>query len=257
MGFPMVVSVSLRVNGARVWWIPRGIQQTPIYGVGPHLNMSRIWQTPSWSLSTFIQYYLTDLELHHRVYLTITGSDIPFVAHTVNQFVFAPTTIHWTAVLCIPLSNFSIPWHKEWSVHHPAHSPLLLLQILIGQGISMIVALLQDIAFSLEILSFPRKVRSNLLSLALLPKPNILLLLPLLLKSFGFVIFFINWASTFYNPLSFTVTARVLAILPFKKKKGLLDVLPTMIFFMNAPNTLRLIVILFANTFFYTPWMAC
>ncbi|XP_042415495.1 uncharacterized mitochondrial protein AtMg00810-like [Zingiber officinale] len=47
---------------------------------------------------------LSDLNLYRTVvgslvYLTVTRSDIAYAVHVVSQFVTAPTTIHWAAIL--------------------------------------------------------------------------------------------------------------------------------------------------------------
>ncbi|XP_022867077.1 uncharacterized protein LOC111386830 [Olea europaea var. sylvestris] len=49
---------------------------------------------------------LTDPTLYRTivgclVYLTITSPDIAYAVHIVSQFVSAPTTVHWAAVVCI------------------------------------------------------------------------------------------------------------------------------------------------------------
>lgn len=77
----------------------------------------------------------------------------------------------------------------------------------------IITPLIHDIiAFSMANLSFPGKA-SNLLALAVLWRPYIMLLPTLKLKSFGLVIFFTNSAYIPHNPPHFTATSTVLDIL--------------------------------------------
>ena len=82
------------------------------------------------------------------VYLTITRPDISYAVHQVSQYLSAPRSTHYTAVLCILRYLKGTLFH---GLFYSAQSPLVL-RVFSGAGwvgIPLIAGPLQVIAFSL------------------------------------------------------------------------------------------------------------
>jgi hypothetical protein len=84
------------------------------------------------------------------VYLTVTQLDISYAIHQVSQFMFAPRSTHYAAVLCILQYLKGTLFH---GLHFSAQSPLILRAYSdAGQGILLIADPLLVITFSLALL---------------------------------------------------------------------------------------------------------
>ena len=85
------------------------------------------------------------------VYLTVTCPGISYAVHQVSQYLFAPQSIHYAAILRILRYLKGTLFH---GLFYSAQSPLVLVHslMLIGQEIPLIAGPLQVIAFSLVLL---------------------------------------------------------------------------------------------------------
>ena len=85
------------------------------------------------------------------VYLTVTHPDISYAVHQVSQYLSAPRSTHYTAVLRILRylkgTLFHGLFYSAQSLLYYVHSLML-----IGQGIPLTAGPLQVIAFSLVLL---------------------------------------------------------------------------------------------------------
>uniref|UniRef100_A0A2N9HQD7 Integrase catalytic domain-containing protein n=1 Tax=Fagus sylvatica TaxID=28930 RepID=A0A2N9HQD7_FAGSY len=107
------------------------------------------------------------------VYLTVTRPDISYAVHIVSQFMAAPRSLHYAAVL--PDSSVFERHLVSWSsllISVVAHSSRLILMPT-GQGTLLTVVPLQGIVFFLVTPSSLGEARNNLLLLVLVLRQNI------------------------------------------------------------------------------------
>ncbi|XP_056175049.1 uncharacterized protein LOC130140228 [Syzygium oleosum] len=165
------------------------------------------------------------------IYLTISRPNIAYAVHVVSQFVAAPRTTHYAAVLRILRylrGTLSRSLFLPSSLLLSSCVPILML---IGLPMSLIANLSLVIAFFLAIHLFLGVPRNNILSHAPLQSPSIVLWPTLLLRLFGFAAYLLIWEFHFWILLLCIVTTRV----PFISVQ--------IQSFMSVPNILRSIVI--------------
>jgi hypothetical protein len=179
---------------------------------------------------------LSDATLYRQlvgslVYLTVTRPDIAHAVHLVSQFLAAPHSTHYAAVIHILRYIKGTMFH---GLHFSAHSTLDLCAYSDADwaGILLTAALLLAFVSFWGTLLFPGTVRNNILCLALALRQSTVLWLILPLNFSLFAGCWKIWVLHILHRLSYIVTIVVL----FR--------LRIMMFSMNAPSILRLIVIL-------------
>jgi hypothetical protein len=171
------------------------------------------------------------------VYLTVARPDISYVVHQVSQFMAAPRSPHFSAVLRILHYLKGKLFHR---LHFSSQSPLELHAYTDADwaGDPTKRRSTTSYCFLLGTSLFLGAVRNSLLLLAPALRQNIVLQLTPSQSSFGYDGFYKIWMSLFLQLLLSTVTIKVL----FR--------LPIMMFFMNGSTILRLIVTFSVIIFF-------
>ena len=169
-------------------------------------------------------------------YLTFTRPDIAFSVHCVNQFMHKPTFIHFSAVKRIPqylCGTFTLAY-----IFTKVHSLSKLFVTLIRQVILLTAAPPQDSLPSSTLIQSLDLLKSNL-QFFVHPQKHSIVLSPLLLpiftgsNSFYVIFMFISQPHQHYG---------VTMLLLYHWL--------TILFFMQEPNTLRLITVLFEKILF-------